>query len=139
MCEGRLPLFSPITSIPTPSPWIYRPSCDTNPAQGGYVRIYPSASQLSIHGTENLSYQVFGHRVWRHSFCKTCGVYIATDPNELSEEEIAALPESVRAFRADKGDKRPFNLRVLNGFDVKSVKPMQVDGWTRQTPGYVNP
>ncbi|KAK3898450.1 hypothetical protein C8A05DRAFT_37960 [Staphylotrichum tortipilum] len=108
-------------------------------ARGGYARIYPNASQLTIHGRESLSYYTFGHHVWRHSFCKTCGVYVATDQNELSDEEVAALPEAIRAFRVDKADKRPFNLRVLNGFDVKSVKAMQVDGWTRQMPGYVNP
>ena len=77
--------------------------------------------------------------MWRRSFCKTCGVYIATDLNPLTDEEVAALPEKVREFRATRGEKRPFNLRVLNGFDVKCVKPIQGDGRTRMGPPYVNP
>jgi hypothetical protein len=66
-------------------------------------------------------------------------VYIATDLNPLTDEELAALPDATREFRATRGYKRPFNLRVLNGFDVKCVKPIQGDGWTRMEPQYVNP
>ena len=66
-------------------------------------------------------------------------MYIATDLNDLTDEQIAALPEAVRNFRAERGNKRPFNLRVLNGFDVKCVKTMRVDGWSRQQSQYVNP
>ena len=101
--------------------------------------IYPTESQLAIHGRENLSYYSFGNRVWRKSFCKTCGVYVATDLNSLTDDEVAALPEAIRNFRAAKSDRRPLNLRVLNGFDVKCVKPTRVDGWTHQQPPYVNP
>ncbi len=66
-------------------------------------------------------------------------MHIAADQNSLTDDEVAALPEAVRNFRASKSDKRPLNLRVLNGFDVKGVKPMRVDGWTHQQPPYVNP
>lgn len=62
-----------------------------------------------------------------------------TDLNPLTDEELAALPEGPRSFRAAMGDTRLFNLRVLNGFDVKSVKPARFDGWNTVLPPYVNP
>jgi hypothetical protein len=102
--------------------------------------IYPSSNQLAIQGADNLFYYTFGNYIWRKSFCKTCGVHIGSDANpHLTDEDIAALPEAARSFRAAQIDTRPLNARVLDGFDVKSVKPMQNDGWNRQTPVYVYP
>lgn len=66
-------------------------------------------------------------------------MHIGSDANPLTDEEIAALPDAARNFRAAHIDRRPLNLRVLNGFDVKSVKPMQSDGWSKQKPAYVYP
>ena len=92
-----------------------------------------------MQGSENLFYYTFGYHVWRKSFCKTCGVHIGSDANpHLTEEEITALPEWVRQFRASKANVRPLNLRVLNGLDVKSVTPIKGDGWNRE-PAYVYP
>ncbi|KAL2130688.1 hypothetical protein VTI74DRAFT_6075 [Chaetomium olivicolor] len=107
--------------------------------QGGFVWIYPLSNQLTIQGRENLFYYTFGNHVWRKSFCRTCGVHIGSDVNPLTDEEISALPEPVRNFRAAHIDARPFNTRVLNGFDLKSVKPFRSDGWGRQQPAYVYP
>ncbi|KAK4241956.1 hypothetical protein C8A03DRAFT_29851 [Achaetomium macrosporum] len=108
--------------------------------RGGYVWIYPSQNQVAIQGQENLSYYAFGNRVWRKSFCKTCGVHIGADLNpDLTAEEVAALPEAVRNFRTVRADKHGFNLRALNGFDVKCVKPFRNDGRNRLQPAYVNP
>ncbi|KAK4158093.1 hypothetical protein C8A00DRAFT_11153 [Chaetomidium leptoderma] len=108
--------------------------------RGGQVWIYPSKNQLAIQGGENLSYYTFGNHVWRKSFCKTCGVHIGAGANpSLTDDDVAALPEGVRNFRAMMINKCPTNLRALNGFDVKCVKPTRSDGWTRQQPQYVNP
>ncbi|KAK4121717.1 hypothetical protein N657DRAFT_116887 [Parathielavia appendiculata] len=110
-------------------------------ARGGQVWIYPTSAQLAIHGRENVTYYAFGHRVWRKIFCRTCGVYIATEVNsDQTDDEIAALPEFVRNFRATHVDNKPLNLRVLNGgFDFRAVKPLiRSDGWNRE-PLYVNP
>jgi hypothetical protein len=68
-------------------------------------------------------------------------VQVGTEVNpDQTEEEIAALPEFVRNFRATWIDKKSLNLRILNdGFNVKAVKPViQSDGWNRE-PLYVNP
>ncbi|AEO67103.1 uncharacterized protein THITE_2115904 [Thermothielavioides terrestris NRRL 8126] len=107
--------------------------------RAGYLWIYPSESQVAIQGRENLSTYVFGTRVFRKVFCKTCGVHIGAEPNpDLTDEEIAALPEVVREFRATRLDLRPMNLRAFNGLDLKRVKPTQVDGWSRGQQ-YANP
>ena len=110
-----------------------------NTGQGAFVWIYPTKEQLAIQGSENLSYYAFSNKVWRKAFCKTCGAYVFTDLNPLTDDEVAALPEWAQNFRAAKSNIRPFNLRALNGFDLKSVKPIQSDGWNRVQPQYVNP
>jgi hypothetical protein len=67
-------------------------------------------------------------------------VHIGADLNpDLTAEEIAALPEAVRDFRAARRDKRSLNLRILNDFDVKCVKPVRDDGGWSRPPLYVNP
>ncbi|KAK4226374.1 hypothetical protein QBC38DRAFT_480820 [Podospora fimiseda] len=105
----------------------------------GATWIYPANTQLSIQGSVNLSSYVFGYQAWRRWFCKTCGVYIYTDPNDLTEEGIASLPENIRTFREKMGHVRPFNLQVLDGFDLKSIEAPVNDGWTKQKPEYINP
>ncbi|KAL2130441.1 hypothetical protein VTI74DRAFT_6387 [Chaetomium olivicolor] len=106
----------------------------------GYVWIYPAEPQVAIHGRENLSYYAFGRRVWRKAFCKTCGVNIGAGPDpNLTDDVIATLPEDVQKFLARMGHKRPINTRILNGFDVKCLKPIRGDGWNLVKPAYVNP
>ncbi|KAK3985102.1 Mss4-like protein [Cladorrhinum sp. PSN332] len=105
----------------------------------GATWIYPTNTQLSIQGSENLTPYTFGHKSWRRWFCKTCGVYLYTDPNELTKEEVAALPEGARSFRDKMAHARPFNLQVLDGFDLGSIEAPVNDGWKNQKPEYVNP
>ncbi|KAK4112072.1 hypothetical protein N656DRAFT_710317 [Canariomyces notabilis] len=107
--------------------------------RGGYIWIYPLKDQIAIQGTENLSYYVTHSRVGRIAKCKTCGVQIFLDLNPLTDEEIAALPEDMRKRRAHNIDVRPFNLRVLNNFDLESIKPVRHDGYNTIKPAYVNP
>ncbi|KAK4191957.1 Mss4-like protein [Podospora australis] len=112
--------------------------------RGGETRIYPLKDALIVQGKENITGYVFGHKVWRDNFCKICGVHIYKDLNEeQTEEDIANLPEDIQKFRNNFINHRPFNLRVLNDLDVDSPgvkgKVRQVDGWTRQSPPYVNP
>jgi hypothetical protein len=94
-----------------------------------------------IQGRDNLSYYVFGHRVWRKGFCKTCGVQIMNEPAPLTPEQVEALSSEARAFRDGKLDWLPLNMRILNDFDFEAIKDkvMQVDGWSRAKPPYTNP
>jgi Uncharacterized conserved protein len=108
-------------------------------SQSGAIWIYPTHDQFAIYGSENLSHYVWGNKVWRRTFCRNCGTYVFTEPNLLTEEEVAALPERARTMRARTLDRRPLNIRVLDGFDVKAVTPIQGDCWALLQPGYVNP
>ncbi|GAB1318689.1 Glutathione-dependent formaldehyde-activating enzyme [Madurella fahalii] len=107
--------------------------------RGGYIWVYPLKDQISIQGSENLTYYVYGTRVARLAICKTCGVHIYIDLNPLTDEEIAELPEAVRTNRSRQIDLRPFNLRVLNDLNLGSVKTARLDGWNERQPAYVNP
>jgi hypothetical protein len=71
-------------------------------------------------------------------FCKVCGVHIMSELN-VSEEELEALPEEVRAYNEPKLPYRAVNVRTFNGFDVLELKTRREDGWGCLKPDYVNP
>ncbi|KAL2120371.1 hypothetical protein VTJ04DRAFT_4397 [Mycothermus thermophilus] len=115
---------------------------------GDYTFFYPTISQLSIHVSTNdgekpedkLIYYTFGHRVWRKVFCRTCGVHIYSEANpELTDAEVAALPESVRQFRDRQLNRRPIPVGVLDDVDVYKIKGRKGDGWNKLGPEYVWP
>jgi hypothetical protein len=67
-------------------------------------------------------------------------VYIGSEVNpDLTEDEIAALPELYQQFRSSHINTQPLNLRVVNGLDVKTLKPGRGDGFSKQEPQYVYP
>lgn len=107
--------------------------------QGGYVWIYPTKDQFTVRGSENLSYYVYGTRVAGMAKCKTCGVQVYIDLKPLTDEMIAELPEEFRKDPSVLNNTRLFNLRVLNGLDLKRVKAARHDGWNMLKPAYVNP
>jgi len=108
--------------------------------QPPFPRVYPSANQLAVQGSDNLFYYTLGNHIWRKSFCKTCGVHIGSELNpDVTDEQIAALPEAIQKHRLAHLETRPFNTRLLNGFDVKCLSPVRGDGWGLQKPEYVYP
>ncbi|KAK3390567.1 Mss4-like protein [Podospora didyma] len=107
--------------------------------RAGYTWVYPAKDQTVIQGAENLSYYVFATTNWRKAFCKTCGVHLLNVLNPLTDEEVAALSDSAREFRATRGHMRPVNIRVLNGFDLKSIEVTKSDNGTKFGVPYVNP
>lgn len=108
-------------------------------SQGAYIWIYPKNEQVVVQGQENLSYYVFGSGNYRKAFCKTCGVHIMNDQNPLTEEEITAQPEASRKMRAMTQGFLPVTLRILDGFDIHSVKTAVANGGKEMAPAYVNP
>jgi hypothetical protein len=108
--------------------------------QGGFVWLYPQSQELTIQGRDNVSLYKFGNKTWRKLFCKTCGVNVGSEVNpDLTEDEVAALPEVYRQFRSKHINTQPLNLRVVNGLDVKTLKPGRGDGFSVQEPAYVWP
>jgi len=107
---------------------------------GGFVWMYPQSNELVIQGRDNVSFYKFGNKIWRKLFCKTCGVNIGSEVNpDMTEDEIAALPELYQQFRTSHINARPLNLRVVNGLDVKTLKPGRGDGFSKQEPQYIYP
>jgi len=88
---------------------------------------------------ENLSYYSFASGNWNKAFCKTCGVHIMNDLNPLTDEQVAALPESTQQMRVRLGEFRPLTLRMLNNFELSSVKAVRGEGGKNIPPLYVNP
>ncbi len=90
-------------------------------------------------GTENLAYYVMSSGFLRKAFCKTCGVHIMNQLNDLTEEQVAALPEQAQVWRPRMMGCQPINLRTLDDFDFKTLKTLKLDGYNLAKPPYVNP
>lgn len=57
----------------------------------------------------------------------------------LLDAEFEALSDAAKEWRELTKSMRPINLRVLDDFDFKTVKPRQLDGWNFLKPLYENP
>ncbi len=77
--------------------------------------------------------------IWQKAFCKTCGVHVANELVDMSDEEVAALSEVARGWRARSAGKRPITLRALQGVDIHSLNRSNLDGYTGINKPYVNP
>ncbi|KAL2159436.1 hypothetical protein VTH06DRAFT_2441 [Thermothelomyces fergusii] len=114
--------------------------CNCSFCRQGYAWVYPTSEQVAIEGRDNLFYYTFANRCWRKMFCKTCGENIGTELNpDLTEDEVAALPEGARKFRAEHANTKSINLRTINGLDVTRLELVREDGWNNIQPQYVYP
>ena len=95
--------------------------------------------QVVIQGQENMTQYSMGSGVFVKPFCKTCGVAITNLPADLTPEQLAAIPERKRFFWEHSKTIAPFNLRLLDDFDFKSLKTRNFDGYNIIPPKYVNP
>ncbi|CAK7565566.1 MAG: hypothetical protein SEPTF4163_003483 [Sporothrix epigloea] len=113
--------------------------------RNGYRWFYPNAGQVSVHDPEGaLKYYAFGKYVNRKSFCGKCGVPISNLPTDLTEEQIAQLPEIARdeastAWRKRIADMSPINTRVLYGVDLDKLPVTQNNGYKLIPNEYINP
>lgn len=82
---------------------------------------------------------VFGSGMLSKTFCKTCGVPMTNDTNEMSPEAVAALPETGREFYARQKLIRAVNARVLSGLDLSQIPVQRFDGATIIPQPYHNP
>ncbi len=85
-----------------------------------------------------------GFKVWQKGFCKICGVQLVSRWVPLTNEELAALPETHRKRRNPVGPQEmvAVTLRVLNDFDMTAIKKEQIkmaNGWELWEPKYENP
>ncbi|OTB08104.1 hypothetical protein M426DRAFT_19254 [Hypoxylon sp. CI-4A] len=100
--------------------------------------VYPKKDQVVVEGRENFSRYYFNTKLFGKTFCKTCGIAVDNEPVPLTEEEVAKLPDQVRVFFNGAQSLHPFNLRLLNGVNVKDLNAIRSDGYNRP-PLYAEP
>lgn len=64
---------------------------------------------------------------------------MTNSPNELTEEQIAALPEVMRGHYENQRLRTGVNARVLHGVDVSKLNTVKIDGLNKIPGNYVNP
>jgi len=81
-----------------------------------------------------------GLRAFEKTFCKVCGVNVGNEAADLSEEELAALPEKLRGLHKMAQTVSPTNLKVLNDVDFGGLKDARkITEGALAEPKYVNP
>ncbi|KAI1334981.1 glutathione-dependent formaldehyde-activating enzyme [Xylariaceae sp. FL0016] len=109
--------------------------------RNAYIWVYPSKPHVSLAGAENLSHYAFGRRIWRKTFCRTCGVPLTNDSGGATDARLDALEEEERAWTRARLGLAPVNVRVLEapGLDVGALQVQRVRGSVLRGPAYVNP
>ncbi|CAK7214773.1 hypothetical protein SBRCBS47491_002264 [Sporothrix bragantina] len=120
--------------------------CDCSICQrNGYRWFYPKADQVSVHDPQGvLKYYSFSKFINRKSFCGKCGVPISNLPLDLTDEQIAQLPEIARNENSMEWRKRianmsPINTRVLYGVDINKLPVKESNGYKLISGEYINP
>ncbi|KAL7951524.1 Mss4-like protein [Trichoderma barbatum] len=111
-------------------------SCERNAA----LWVYSLSKSVVLTGDEaNMGKYQFNTRMMDKVFCKICGVILTNEFHDISEEEIAALPEKMRRLRDGQHMFTGVNARVLNGVDVTKFKTKKVDGLNKLPGDYASP
>ncbi|KAI1190440.1 glutathione-dependent formaldehyde-activating enzyme [Nemania serpens] len=105
----------------------------------GATWIYLPHEQVVIEGGENLREYLFGKSIACKNFCKICGVVVSSKPVKLTDEQAAKLDEPTMKWYESAKAITAFNLRVINGLNVKDLTPNHFDGYNFIQPGYVEP
>ncbi len=92
-----------------------------------------------IEGRENLGVYAFNTKLAVKNFCKNCGVPICSEIKQGTDEEIAQLDEETRRWYNSSKGLMAFNLRVINGLNVKDLNPKHLEGYAFIQPTYVEP
>ncbi|PTB69212.1 hypothetical protein BBK36DRAFT_1112129 [Trichoderma citrinoviride] len=111
-------------------------SCERTAAIWTY---HPNKAVILAGDEANIGRYQFSRRMLSKVFCKTCGVILLNQFNELTEEEVEALPERLRGFYDGQREFTGVNARVLHGVDVGKLNTRKVDGFNKIPGDYVNP
>ncbi|TGJ83001.1 hypothetical protein E0Z10_g5766 [Xylaria hypoxylon] len=119
-------------------PGLVECDCSSCGRYGATWRYQPSA-QVVIEGRENLVGYYFNKKIVSKNFCKSCGVPVCSETVDCSEEQVAQMDEATRQWYTQSKGLMAFNLRVINGLNVKDLNPKHFNGYTYIQPGYVEP
>lgn len=92
-----------------------------------------------MQGSQNLQAFAADGRLSMQSFCKTCGVHVCTQPQQLDEEAVQNLPQEKRDWYERVKTIQNINVRVLDDLDLEQVKVHKFDGYAVLQPPYKNP
>ncbi|KAK0666097.1 Mss4-like protein [Cercophora samala] len=98
--------------------------------RGGYIWSYPTATQLSLSGAQNLTWYTFNNKIIRKGTCKHCGVLLLAEPVPIVDGE-EPISDEMKTFRESFKDIRPVNLRAVNQ-DELDVEDLRAKGRVRQ-------
>ncbi|PTB44392.1 hypothetical protein M441DRAFT_132677 [Trichoderma asperellum CBS 433.97] len=106
----------------------------------GSLWVYSPTTSVVLSGDEaNIGKYEFNTGMLYKTFCKICGVGMTNSPNELTEDQIAALPEVMRGHYENQRLRTGVNARVLHGVDVSKLNTVKIDGLNKIPGNYVNP
>ncbi|KAI1419403.1 glutathione-dependent formaldehyde-activating enzyme [Xylaria sp. FL1777] len=105
----------------------------------GATWTYPPRAQVVVEGRQNLGVYLFNKKLATKNFCKTCGVPVFSEVVQCTDEQVAQFSEETRRWYSGSKDLTAFNLRVINGFNVKDLNPTRFEGYTYIQPTYVEP
>ncbi|OTA02580.1 Glutathione-dependent formaldehyde-activating, GFA [Trichoderma parareesei] len=104
------------------------------------IWVYRPNKAVVLSGDEaNIGRYQFNRRMLSKVFCNICGVVMANQFNELTSEQVEALPELPRRIYDAQHEYTGVNARVLQGVDVGRFKTKKVDGLNKIPGEYANP
>ncbi|KAK1833633.1 hypothetical protein QBC39DRAFT_302466 [Podospora conica] len=105
--------------------------------RNAYIGIYPTKSQVRLHGTDNTFEYLYGRKFNGAAHCKTCGVLVFNNVYGPPVSVFDRLPperrEAVLAVYWKNLDMLPLNVRALDGVDFKALVVKRED---EKTGGY---
>ncbi|KAI1175362.1 glutathione-dependent formaldehyde-activating enzyme [Nemania sp. FL0916] len=108
-------------------------------ARYGAMWTYPAHAQVAVEGAENITEYFFNKKIASKKFCKICGIPVISEALQLSDDKVAQLDENTKKWYANARTIKAFNLRTVNGLNVKELAPAHFDGYNFIQPGYVEP
>ena len=106
----------------------------TAPAQNAYIGIYPTKSQVRIHGSDNTFEYLYGTKFNGAAHCKTCGVLVFNNvygpPISVFDRLPLERKEQVLAVYWKNLAMRPLNVRALDYVDIGSLEVQRTDEGT---------
>ncbi|KAK0738863.1 hypothetical protein B0T18DRAFT_423004 [Schizothecium vesticola] len=102
--------------------------------RNAYIGIYPTKSQVRIHGGDNTFEYLYGRKYNGAAHCRTCGVLVFNNVYGPPVSVFDRLPperkEKVLATYWKNLAMRPLNVRALDDVDVGALKVQREDEGT---------
>lgn len=130
ICIRVYPAFANAVPIP-----IHIDLIQTNTSQNGTTFIYPHRSQVSIYNaSENLVTYMFGRKLQKHMFCRTCGISVCIEKTFPPKEVAVLWPDAKQEIWPMI---LPINLRILDCVEWDRIDVKRSDAAVNLGPKYV--